>query len=224
VRPVEAFKEADEPAASYFAPPVDSDRPGVYYVNTYDLPSRSYVGLASMTFHESVPGHHFQLALQNEHPSLNAFRRLGARSAAMAYIEGWGLYAERLADEMGLYLNAAERFGMLDGQAHRAARLVVDTGIHAFGWARARSVAQLLEAGLSDTDAAIETDRYICMPAQALCYKVGQREITRLREEARSAAGSSFDIRAFHDAVLSHGSLPLATLARELPGWLARPS
>ena len=220
VRPVEAYKEADAPAAYYYPPAVDGSRPGVYYVNTYDLPSRSFVGLASMSFHEAVPGHHFQIALQTEHPSLNAFRRMGSRMAGMAYIEGWGLYSERLADEMGLYLNDAERFGMLDGQAHRAARLVVDTGIHALGWSRERSIAQLLEAGQSETDAIIETDRYICLPAQALCYKVGQREIMRLREEAASALGPAFDIRAFHDAILGHGTLPLATLAKELPGWL----
>ena len=220
VRPVEPFKEADAPAAYYYPPAVDGSRPGVYYVNTYDLPSRSYVGLASMSFHEAVPGHHFQIALQTEHPSLNTFRRLGSRMAAMAYVEGWGLYAERLADEMGLFLDEAERFGMLDGQAHRAARLIVDTGIHALGWNRERSIAQLLDAGQSDTESVIETDRYICLPAQALCYKIGQREITRLRNEAATALGPAFDIRAFHDALLGHGTLPLATLAKELPIWL----
>jgi uncharacterized protein (DUF885 family) len=220
VRPVEPYKEADAPAAYYYPPTVDGSRPGVYYVNTYDLPSRSYVGLASMSFHEAVPGHHFQIALQTEHPSLNAFRRMGSRMAGMAYVEGWGLYSERLADEMGLFLNQSERFGMLDGQSHRAARLVVDTGIHAFHWTRRQGVAQLLEAGLSDTDAAIETDRYITWPAQALTYKTGQREIERLRREVSAALGPSFDLRAFHDAVLGHGTLPLATLAKELPTWL----
>jgi uncharacterized protein (DUF885 family) len=220
VRPVEPFKEADAPAAYYYSPAVDGSRAGVYYVNTFDLPSRSYVALASMSFHEAVPGHHFQIALQTEHPSLNTFRLLGSRMAGMAYVEGWGLYAERLADEMGLYLNEAERFGMLDGQAHRAARLIVDTGIHAFGWHRRTSVEQLLEAGQSDTESSIETDRYIALPAQALCYKTGQREITRLRTEASQVLGPRFDIRAFHDAVLGHGTLPLATLAKELPGWL----
>ena len=220
VRPVEPYKEADAPAAYYFGPAVDGSRPGIYYVNTYDLPSRSYVGLASMSFHEAVPGHHFQISLQTEHPSLNTFRRLGSRMAGMAYVEGWGLYAERLADEMGLFLNEAERFGMLDGQAHRAARLVVDTGIHAFHWNREKSIAVLLDAGQSETEANIETDRYICWPGQALCYKTGQREITRLRKQAEAALGARFDIRAFHDAVLGHGTLPLATLAKELPIWL----
>ncbi|MFI5258434.1 MAG: DUF885 domain-containing protein [Candidatus Limnocylindrales bacterium] len=220
VRPVEPFKEADAPAAYYFAPAVDGSRPGIYYVNTYDLPSRSYVGLASMSFHEAVPGHHFQIALQTEHPSLDAFRRMGSRMAGMSYVEGWGLYSERLADEMGLYLNEAERFGMLDGQSHRAARLVVDTGLHAFHWTRERAVQQLLDAGLAETDAGIEADRYVVLPAQALTYKVGQREIQRLRREAATALGPAFDIKAFHDAILGHGTLPLATLAKELPGWL----
>jgi len=220
VRPVEPFKEADAPAAYYYPPAADGSRPGIYYVNTYDLPSRSYVGLASTSFHEAVPGHHFQIALETEHPSLNAFRRTGSRMAGMAYVEGWGLYSERLADEMGLYLNPAERFGMLDGQAWRAARLVVDTGIHAFRWPRERSIALLLEVGLTATDAVIETDRYICLPAQALTYKVGQHEIERLRAEAAGGLGAAFDLRAFHDAVLSHGALPLATLAAGMPSWL----
>jgi uncharacterized protein (DUF885 family) len=220
VRAVEPFKEADSPTAFYFPPAIDGSRPGVYYVNTYDLPSRSYLSLASTSFHEAVPGHHFQMALQTEMSNLSAFRRMGARMAGMAYIEGWGLYSERLADEMGLYLNPAERFGMLDGQAHRAARLVVDTGIHVFRWPQERSIAQLLDAGLSETNALIETDRYISLPAQALTYKVGQREIERLRAEAAARLGPAFDLRAFHDAVLGHGTLPLATLSRELPGWL----
>ena len=221
VRAVEPFKEADAPAAFYYPPAVDGSRPGIYYVNTYDLPSRTYLSLASTSFHEAVPGHHFQIALQTEMTGLSAFRRMGARMAGMAYVEGWGLYSERLADEMGLYLNAAERFGMLDGQAWRAARLVVDTGIHAFKWSQERSIAALLEAGLSETNALIETDRYICLPAQALTYKVGQRQIELLRAEAAARLGPAFDLRAFHDAVLGHGTLPLATLARELPGWLA---
>ncbi len=220
VWPVESYKEQDAPAAYYYPPTIDGSRPGIYYVNTYHLSSRTYVTLASTSFHEAVPGHHFQIALQAEHPSLNAFRRLGSRMAGMAYTEGWGLYAERLADEMGLYLDSAERFGMLDGQSHRAARLVVDTGLHAFRWTRDRSIRQLLEAGLSETEAVIETDRYICWPGQALAYKTGQREIERLRAEASAKLGSRFDIRAFHDALLGHGTLPLATLSKELPRWL----
>ncbi len=223
VRPVEDFKEQDSPFAYYFPPSADGARPGTYYVNGYDLPTRTYSKLATTTYHEAVPGHHFQIALEMEHPSLNTFRRLGARSLAGAYVEGWGLYSERLADEMGLFRSEAERFGMLDAQAWRAARLVVDTGIHALRWSRQRSIDFLVGIGLPQTDATIETDRYIAMPAQALTYKVGQREIERLRAEISARDGDRFDLRAFHDAVLGHGSLALATLARELPGWVARP-
>jgi uncharacterized protein (DUF885 family) len=125
---------------------------------------------------------------------------------------------------MGLYRDEGERFGMLDGQAWRAARLVVDTGLHALRWERQRSIDFLQRAGLSETDAVIETDRYICWPGQALTYKIGQREIERLRRELTARDGSAFDLRAFHDAVLGHGSLPLATLARELPTWVATPA
>jgi uncharacterized protein (DUF885 family) len=220
VRPVEAYKEKDAPFAYYYPPAPDGSRPGLYYVNTYDLPSRTFSKLASVTSHEAVPGHHFQIALEVEHPSLNVFRRLGSRLVGVAYAEGWGLYAERLADEMGIYRDAAERFGMLDHQAWRAARLVVDTGLHAFGWTREQSVQVLREAGLSPTDASIETDRYICWPGQALAYKVGQREIERLRAHLETRDRHRFDLRAFHDAVLGHGSVPLATLAKELPDWV----
>jgi uncharacterized protein (DUF885 family) len=141
-----------------------------------------------------------------------------------AFVEGWGLYSERLADEMGLFRDEAERFGMLDAQAWRAARLVVDAGLHSLRWTRQQSIDQLLSAGLSETDALIETDRYICWPAQALTYKVGQREIERLRREISARDGSDFDLREFHDQLLNHGSLPLATLARELPNWVATPA
>ena len=220
VRPVEAFKEKDAPFAYYFPPTIDGSRPGIYYVNTYDLPSRTYSKLASTTFHEAIPGHHFQISLEMEHPGLNVFRRLGARSAGGAYIEGWGLYAERLADELGLYRTAAERFGMLDAQAWRASRLIVDSGMHALGWSRQQSVDWLLDTGLSETDASIETDRYIVWPGQALTYMTGMREIRRLRRELEARDGDRFDIKRFHDEVIGHGSLPLATLTRELPRWV----
>ncbi len=223
VRPVEAYKEKDAPFAYYYPPAPDGSRPGIYYANGYDLQSRKYSKLATTTFHEAVPGHHFQITLEMENPHLNTFRRLGARMVGGAYVEGWGLYSERLADEMGLFRDESERFGMLDAQAWRAARLVVDTGLHALRWPRQRSIDFLRSAGLSETDAVIETDRYIAWPGQALTYKIGQREIERLRAELTARDGSEFDLRAFHDAVLGHGSLPLATLSRELPNWLATP-
>lgn len=220
VRAVEDFKEQDSPFAYYYPPSTDGSRAGIYYVNGYDLGSRKYTKLATTTYHEAVPGHHFQIALEMEHPGLNAFRRLGTRSLSGAYVEGWGLYSEWLADEMGLFRSEAERFGMLDAQAWRAARLVVDTGIHAMRWTRQQSVDFLVQTGLSLTDATIETDRYIAIPAQALTYMIGSREIRRLRAEIAARDGDRFDLLSFHDAVLSHGSLPLSTLAAELPGWV----
>jgi uncharacterized protein (DUF885 family) len=224
VRPVESFKEQDAPFAYYFPPAIDGSRPGTYYVNTYDLPSRTFSRLASTTFHEAVPGHHFQIALEMEQPGLNVFRRLGSRMVGGAYAEGWGLYAERLADELGLYRNLGERLGMLDAQAWRAARLIVDSGLHGLGWSRQQSIDWLLSSGLSATDAAIETDRYIAWPGQALTYMVGMREIRRLRRELEARDGAAFDLRRFHDQLIGHGSLPLATLATELPRWVPRPA
>ena len=224
IRPVDAFMERDAPFAYYYPPAIDGSRPGIYYVNTYDLPHRFLSTLGTTTYHEAVPGHHFQIALEMEHPELPAFRRLGSRLVGAAYSEGWGLYSERLADEMGLFRSEGERFGMLTAQAWRAARLIVDTGIHALRKDRAWGVRVLLDAGLTETDASIETDRYITWPGQALTYKIGQREIERLRRELTARDGSAFDVRAFHDEVLGHGSLPLATLARELPNWMPVPT
>jgi uncharacterized protein (DUF885 family) len=224
VRPVEEYKEKDAPFAYYYPPSGDGQRNGIYYANGYDLHARKYTKLASTTYHEAAPGHHFQITLEMENEHLNRFRRLGARMVGGAYVEGWGLYSERLADEMGLYRTEGERFGMLDAQAWRAARLVVDTGMHALRWERQRSIDFLLGAGLSETDAVIETDRYICWPGQALTYKLGQRQIESLRREIAARDGSAFDLREFHDQVLGHGSLPLATLARELPTWVATPA
>jgi uncharacterized protein (DUF885 family) len=220
VKPVEAYKEKDVAFAYYYPPTLDRSRPGTYYVNTYDLPSRTYSKLASTTYHEAIPGHHFQIALEMEHPSLNVFRRLGSRMVGGAYVEGWGLYSERLADEYGLYRNAGERLGMLDAQAWRASRLIVDSGMHGLGWTRQQSIDQLLRTGLSMTDAVIETDRYIGWPGQALCYMTGMRVIRQLRRDLEARDGAAFDLRSFHDEAIGHGSLSLATLARELPNWV----
>ena len=224
VMAVEEFKEKDAPFAYYFPPAPDGSRPGIYYANGYDLPNRKYTKLATTTYHEAVPGHHFQIALEQENPNLSTFRRLGARIVGGAYVEGWGLYSEKLGDEMDLFRDDAERFGMLDAVAWRAARLVVDTGLHALRWTRQQSIDFLLETGLSETDATIETDRYIAWPGQALTYMIGCREIERLRRELTARDGSRFDLREFHDQVLGHGSLPLATLSRELPNWVTAPA
>jgi len=220
VRQVETFQEAEAPPAFYLPPPPDGSRPGIYYVNTYEPEGRPLHRLAAHTFHEAVPGHHFQIALETELEGLPAFRTLGSRLAGAAYGEGWGLYSERLADEMGLYADARERLGMLDAQAWRAARLVVDTGLHAFRWTRQQSVQLLRDIGLSQIEAETETDRYITWPGQALAYMTGMREIVALRRELEQRDGARFDLSGFHDAVLGHGSLPLATLRRELPAWV----
>ncbi len=220
VRAVEPFGEVEAPPAFYVPPAPDGSRGGIYYVNTYQPEHRPRHRLAATTYHEAVPGHHFQIAIETELEGLPLFRRLGGRLAGIAYPEGWGLYAERLADEMGLYEDARERLGMLDAQALRAARLVVDTGIHALRWTRDESVALLRGIGLSQLEADTETDRYIAWPGQALAYMTGMREILALRRQLERRDGDRFDLPAFHDAVLGHGTLPLATLRRELPGWV----
>jgi uncharacterized protein (DUF885 family) len=214
VRRVEEFREADSPFAFYNPPTEDGSRPGVYYINAFDLHDRALHHIASVTYHEANPGHHFQIALEQEARGRPPLRRFGASGAAGAFAEGWGLYAERLADEMGLYLDEWERLGMLDNQAHRAARLITDTGIHAFGWTRDRAIEVLEEAGQTHTDSVIEVDRYIGMPAQALCYMMGMIEIERAREAVRDREGDGFSLRDFHDRVLAQGQLPLPSFRR----------
>ncbi len=213
VRRVEPLLEKDAPGAYYYPPTTDGGRPGIYFVNAYDLPSRTYWTAASTTYHEAVPGHHFQLALEMELGGLPAFRTLGYWPQGTAYVEGWALYTERVADEAGLFRSEAERFGMLDSQALRAVRLVVDTGLHAFGWSRQKAFETMVAAGIHPTDAGIETDRYIAWPGQALAYMTGRREIERLRAARTVREGDGFDIRRFHDDVLRHGKLPLRILA-----------
>jgi uncharacterized protein (DUF885 family) len=220
VRAVEPYQEAEAPPAFYFPPAPDGSRNGIYFVNTYDPSSRPLYRLAEMTYHEATPGHHFQITIESELDSLPDFRRFGARLAGAAYAEGWGLYSERLADEMGLYDSAWERLGMLDGQAWRAARLVVDTGMHAFKWTRDQSIELLEEIGLSRLEAETETDRYIAWPGQALAYMTGMREIMALRRELEARDDDRFNIKAFHDELIGHGSLPLATMRRVIPGWV----
>jgi uncharacterized protein (DUF885 family) len=216
VRLVEAFREADMPFAFYNQPTEDGSRPGVYYVNGFDLARKPKHQLASTTYHEANPGHHFQIALEQGMGGRPPLRRFGGFLAGSAFSEGWGLYSERLADEMGLYEDESERLGMLDLQGMRAARLVVDTGIHALGWTRQRAIETLEGAGLPTVEATIETDRYITMPGQALSYKIGQFEIERQRSAAAEREAEGFSLRSFHDRLLALGSLPLTALRREL--------
>jgi uncharacterized protein (DUF885 family) len=222
VRAVESYMEQEAPAAFYFPPAPDGSRDGIYFINTYQPATRPLHQLASITYHEAVPGHHFQLTIETELEDLHPFRRFGSRLAGAAYAEGWGLYSERLADEMGLYEDPRERLGMLDMQALRAGRLITDTGLHAFGWDRARAVETLESAGLTRPMAEVEIDRYTVWPGQALAYMVGMREIVALREELAERDGALFDLGGFHDQLLGHGSLPLAILRAELPA-LVRP-
>jgi uncharacterized protein (DUF885 family) len=218
VKPVEEYREQDMPFAFYFGPTADGSRAGIYYINTSDLPERPLHHLATTTYHEANPGHHLQVSIEQEIPDRPNLRRFGGILAGSAFIEGWGLYSERLADEMGIFEDGYERLGMLDAQAHRAARLIVDTGIHALGWSREQSVAKLREAAVPDVDAQIETDRYITMPGQALAYMIGMTEIERWRRDAADREGAAFSLPAFHDRLLALGSLPLPALQREMGG------
>jgi uncharacterized protein (DUF885 family) len=216
VRPIEEFQEDDMPGAYYNSPTADGSRPGQYFLNTGHLEGRPLHQTATTSFHEANPGHHFQLSIEQEFEDRLPLRRFGGFLVGDSFVEGWGLYSERLADEMGLFLNEYERLGMLEAQAFRAGRLIVDTGIHALGWDRERAVRQMMDTGATRVDSEIEVDRYIAMAGQALAYMLGKLEIDRWRAERAKADGSSFDPRAFHDRVLALGSLPLSSLAREL--------
>jgi uncharacterized protein (DUF885 family) len=221
VKAVEPYREQESPPAFYMPPSVDGSRQGQYYINTYQPAERQLHKIAAITFHEATPGHHFQIGIEMELMGLPRFRTLGARMAGVAYVEGWGLYTERLADEMGLYADERERHGMLEAQSFRAARLVVDSGLHVMGWTRDQAIEFMHERGsLPPVDAAIEVDRYTVWPGQALSYKLGQREIERARADVAEAMGHRFDLRLFHDEVLGHGTLPLATLRREIGAWV----
>lgn len=210
VKPVEEFQEKNEAAARYFQPPTDLSRPGVYYINTYKPESRPRFSMTSLAAHEGLPGHHLQIALALENKDLPQFRR---SAGFTAYVEGWALYSERLGDEMGLYRDDLSRLGMLSDQALRAARLVVDTGLHAKGWTREKAIEFMrTNTPMSQEEIEAEVDRYTVWPGQALAYKAGQLEISALRDEVKARTGRRFDIKAFHDAVLRHGPLPLPVL------------
>jgi uncharacterized protein (DUF885 family) len=216
VKPVEEFREDDMPGAFYQSPSADGSRPGTYYLNTSHLDARPLHQVATTTYHEGNPGHHFQLSMEQEHTDRLPLRRFGGFLAGDAFVEGWGLYSERVADELGLFVDAYERLGMLEAQAHRASRLLVDSGIHALGWDRERGIRQMEAGGTHRVDAEIEVDRYISWPGQALAYMIGQLQIQQWRAEASARLGPAFDVKAFHDRVLSLGSLPLAALEREV--------
>jgi uncharacterized protein (DUF885 family) len=219
VKLVEPFRAASAPAASYQGPSQDGTRPGVFYANAFNLPSRRTWETESIFLHEAIPGHHFQIALQQELAGLPAFRRFGGETA---FAEGWGLYAESLGRDVGVYTDPYQYFGRLAAEIWRANRLVVDTGLHAKGWTREQAIAQMRNtSAISETNATIEVERYIAMPGQALAYKIGELKLQELRQRAMKALGDRFDPREFHRAVLEDGSLPLDVLDAKVTRWLA---
>ena len=219
IRPVEAFRAASAAGGSYMRPSQDGSRPGVFYVNTYDLPSRKNWDRDALYLHEAVPGHHFQLALQQELTGLPMFRRFGGETA---FSEGWGLYAESLGKELGAYDTPPQYFGRLQAELWRAIRLVVDTGLHSKGWTREQVIAYMKDnSATTDTEAVSEAERYIAIPGQALAYKIGELKILELRARAEEALGDRFDIKAFHAEVLQDGSIPLSVLEAKIDRFIA---
>ena len=219
IRPYDATIEKYQAGGSYEQGTPDGKRPGVFYFNAYDLPSRTTPGMTTLYLHEGAPGHHFQISLAQENEALPAFLRFGGNTA---YVEGWALYAETLGYSMGLYRDPYQRFGTLSDEMLRAMRLVVDTGLHAKGWSRDQAIAYMLShSNMGRTDATAEVERYIAIPGQALAYKIGALTIQRLRAKAEAELGAGFDIRQFHAQVLMTGALPLPVLEAKIDRWIA---
>lgn len=220
VEAVPAAEAPGAPGAYYMQPAMDGSRPGTYFANTHEAEKRDRYSAEAVAFHEAVPGHHFQLTIAQELSDLPLLRRL---ASITAFDEGWGLYAERLADEMGLYSDDVARLGMLSEDSMRACRLVVDTGLHAKGWSRQQAVDFMVaNTATSRVEIETEVDRYISAPGQALAYMVGRLEIQRIRAAAEATAGDRFDLRGFHDLVLGNGPLPMGVLDEVVGAWAAR--
>ena len=219
IRPYEEFREKFEAGGSYEPGTPDGSRPGIFYFNAYDLPSRTTPGITTLYLHEGAPGHHFQISLAQENDALPAFMRFGGNTA---YVEGWALYAETLGYEMGLFEDPYQRQGTLDDEMLRAMRLVVDTGLHSKGWSRDQAIKYMIDnSSMGLTDATAEVERYIAIPSQALAYKVGALTIQRLRSKAETAMGADFDIKQFHAQVLGTGALPMPVLEKKIDDWIA---
>jgi uncharacterized protein (DUF885 family) len=219
IRPYPPYREKFEAGGSYDSGTPDGSRPGTFYFNAYDLPARFTWEETTLFLHEGEPGHHFQISLAQENKALPSFMRFNGNNA---YVEGWALYAETLGYDMGFYKDPVQRFGTLNDEMLRAMRLVVDTGLHAKGWTRDQSIAYMLaNSGESRTDATAEVERYIAIPGQAVSYKLGSLTIQRLRDKAKAALGSRFDIREFHAQVLATGALPLSILEAKIDRWIA---
>jgi uncharacterized protein (DUF885 family) len=219
IRAVEPFRAESAAGGSYMRPSEDGSRPGIFYVNTFDLPTRKTWDAEDLFLHEAIPGHHFQLALQQELTGLPAFRRFGGETA---FSEGWGLYAESLGRDLGVYTDPYDYFGYLQNDLWRAIRLVVDTGLHSKGWTREQVIEYMLKnSAESETQSTAEAERYMAIPGQALAYKIGALKIRALRDEAERALGSKFDVRKFHAVVLEGGSVPLEVLEARVKRWIA---
>jgi len=221
VKPVEPFREQGAAGAFYEQPSADGTRPGIYFVNTVDMRGVPIFEMETLAHHEAIPGHHLQIALAQELPGLPKFRRYGGNTA---YVEGWALYAEYFPKEFGFYADPYMDFGRLYDELLRAVRLVVDTGLHARRWTRAETMEYFRKNTPNpERDIFTETNRYIVWPGQATAYKVGQLKLLELREQARRALGARFDLRAYHDLVLTEGAVPLDLLEENVAAWLARP-
>jgi uncharacterized protein (DUF885 family) len=219
IRPYDPSTERFEAGGSYQSGSADGKRPGVFYFNAYDLPSRLTPGNVTLYLHEGAPGHHFQISLAQENEALPAFMRYGGTTA---FVEGWALYAETLGNEMGFYKDPWNRYGTLQDEQLRAMRLVVDTGIHAKGWTRDQAIDFMMNnSGMTRTEVVAEVDRYIAIPSQALGYKIGALKIQELRKRAEAKLGKRFDIKAFHEQVLNTGGLPLTILEQKIDRWIA---
>lgn len=219
IRPVPEYREKSDAGGSYQQGTPDGTRPGVFYYNAYDLPSRSKVGNETLYLHEAVPGHHFQISLAQENEALPSFMRFGGNTA---FVEGWALYAETLWKEMGVETDPYQRFGGLNDEMLRAMRLVVDTGLHAKGWTREQAIQYFLDnSSQSANDARAEVERYIAIPGQALAYKIGALTILRMKAKAQLELGQKFDARAFHAQVLDTGALPMGVLEAKIEKWIA---
>ncbi|WP_397578626.1 DUF885 domain-containing protein [Sphingorhabdus sp.] len=219
IKPYEEFREKYEAGGSYQPGTPDGSRPGTFYFNAYDLPSRTTPGMTTLYLHEGAPGHHFQISIAQENEKLPAFMRFGGNTA---YVEGWALYSETLGYEMGLFKDPYQRFGTLSDEMLRAMRLVVDTGIHSKGWTREQAIDYLLaNSDMGKTDATAEVERYIAIPSQALAYKIGALTIQRLKDKAKKELGKKFDVREFHNQVLNTGALPLTVLEKKIDAWIA---
>lgn len=219
VKPVESFREQSAAGASYEAPAVDGSRPGVFYINTYNLKAQPKWGMTTLSMHEAAPGHHFQIAIKQELTGVPEFQRF---SGYTAFEEGWALYAEYLGIEMGLFTDPYQYFGKLSDEMLRAMRLVVDTGLHSKGWSREQAIQYMKDnSPMAESDIVAEVERYMAIPGQALSYKVGQLKILALRARAEKALGDKFDLKAFHDQILTSGSLPMAVMENKIDRWIA---